>query len=171
VTLDEILAARRSHILGEWLDLIYADYSPATAKFFARERDPFANPVGDTVREAAAALYDRLCGPPTTDACPPLERLMRLRAVEAIRPSQAVSFLLALKRLVRAEVKPALPGPSLHVDLETICDRIDALTLEAVDLLATYREKLSVLQVHEARRSTQKLVERLQSERKGKEDV
>jgi hypothetical protein len=171
VTLDEILAARRPHILREWLELIYAGYAPEAAGFFRQERDPFANPVGETVREAAAALYGRLAEPTPASACPPLERLMRLRAVEAMRPSQAVAFLLALKRLVRAEVKAAQAGDCLHVDLEIVCDRIDSLTLEAVDLLATYREKLSVLQLQEARRSTQKLVERLQCGHREKEEV
>jgi hypothetical protein len=171
VTLDEILAARRPQILRKWLELIYALYPPETTSFLERERDPFVNPVGQTMREAAEVLYERLCRPPTSGACPALERLMRLRAVQGIPPSQAVSFLLALKRLVHAEVTPSLQGPSLHADLEAIHERIDTLTLEAVDLFATYREQLTVLQAHEAQRRTQKLLERLQREPEGKEET
>jgi hypothetical protein len=171
VTLDEILASHRPHILRRWLDLIYALYPPETKAFLETQDDPVANPVGQTMRDAAEALYERLCRPPTTAPCPALERLMRLRAVQGICPSQAVSFLLALKRLVRAEVTPSLLGPALHADLETIDDRIDTLTLQAVDLFTAYREHLSVLQVHEARRSTQKLLERLQREHTGEEDA
>jgi hypothetical protein len=169
VKLDEILVARRPHVLRKWLEHLYALYPPATGSFLERERDPFANPVGQTLREAAEAVYDCLCQPSRTGDCPALERLMRLRAVEGSSPSQAVGFLLALKRLVRAEVVPALQGASVHAELETIDDRIDALTLQAVDLFATYRDKLAVLQVDEARRSTQKLLERLQQERAGEE--
>jgi hypothetical protein len=165
MTLDEILATRRPQILGKWLDLIYALYPPASKEFLARERDPFANPVGDTMRAAAEALYGRLHGAPEGQPCPQLEQLMRLLAVQGICPSRAVGFLLALKRLMRAELTAHREGPALLADLEAVCDRIDHLTLEAVDLFATYREKLSVLQVHEARRSTQKLLERLQCER------
>ena len=170
MTLDEILASRRPQILRKWIELIYAFYPPETVDFLARERDPFANPVGQMMRDAAEALYDRLCRPASSGACKALERLMRFRAVQGIRPSQAVGFLLGLKRLVRAETMGPLQGPSLHTDLETIDDRIDTLTLQAIDLFTTYREQLLVLQVHETRRSTQKLLERLQRERPGKEE-
>ncbi|MBI5478891.1 MAG: RsbRD N-terminal domain-containing protein [Deltaproteobacteria bacterium] len=165
VTLDEILAARRPHILPKWLDLIYALYPPEAKDFLQRERDPFANPVGDTMRAAAEALYGRLHGRQDGQPCPQLEQLMRLLAVQGICPSRAVGFLLALKRLMRAELAAHREGPALLADLEAVCDRIDHLTLEAVDLFATYRDKLSALQAQEARRSTQKLLERLQRER------
>lgn len=165
VTLDEILAARRPHVLRKWLEHLYAAYPPESGAFLAREQDPCANPVGQTLRDAAEAVYECLCHPSRAGECPALEHLMRLRAVEGSRPSQAVAFLLALKRLVRAEAVPALRGEAAHAELESLDDRIDALTLQAVDLFATYRDKLAALQVQEARRSTQKLIERLQQER------
>jgi len=162
VTLDEILASRRPALLGQWLEVIRALYPPEAAHFLERERDPFTNPVGETIREAAEALYERLRCAPDGAPCPPLERLMRLLAVQGICPSRAVGFLFALKRLLRAELAAHLVGPALLADLEAVCDRVDHLTLEAVDLFAAYREQLSTLQVSEARRSTAKLLERLQ---------
>ncbi len=170
MTLDEILASRRPQILRRWLELMYTLCPPETRGFLANERDPFANPVGQTLREAADELYERVCHPGRPDACPALENLMRLHAVQGIAPSQAVAFLLALKRLLRAEINVALQGPTIHLDLETLDDRIDMLTLQAVDLFATYREQLAVLQVREARRGTAKLIERLQRERPTKEN-
>jgi len=97
-TLEEILAAERPHILRRWLDVVLALHAPETARFLEDERDPFANPVGEIMRQATVVLYDRLCQPTTSAACPPLEQLMRLRAVHESTPSRAVEFLLALKR-------------------------------------------------------------------------
>ena len=169
-TLEEILAAERPHILRRWLDVVLALHAPETARFLEDERDPFANPVGEIMRQATVVLYDRLCQPTTSAACPPLEQLMRLRAVHESTPSRAVEFLLALKRLLRADLCARHCGQVAHADLVALEDRIDQLTLQAVDLFVAYREQLSVLRVNEARRGTEKLLERLRREDAEPED-
>lgn len=164
MTLDEILAARRPLILRRWLDAILTLYPGETARFLKDEPDPFSNPVGQMMREAIADLYDRLqtARPPVTDACPPLERLMRLLAVQNTAASRAVGVLLALKGLVRAELTPQCDGPSLYQALVEVDERVDAITLLAFDLYVASREQLADLKVQESRRRTQKLLERLQ---------
>jgi hypothetical protein len=163
-TLEETMAAQRPRIIRQWLDVMLEAHAPETARFFEVERDPFANPVGAIVRGAAEALYDRLCQPTAAAACPALERLMRLRAVEESRPSRAVGFLRELKRLLRAELAAGRDAPAVGADRLALEDRIDALTMEAVDLFVAAREELAALRVAESRRGTEKLLERLRRE-------
>ena len=76
----------RATIIHEWLAKL-EPVNPAT--------DPFHNPVGHTVGEVLPILADVALGErPLADAAEPLDRLMRIRAVQEVRPSEAVGFLL-----------------------------------------------------------------------------
>jgi hypothetical protein len=76
----------RAAILNEWLAQL-GQLNPAS--------DPFRDPVGHTLREVLPVLAEVALGErPVKEAIAPLERLMRIRAVQDIAPSQAVGFLL-----------------------------------------------------------------------------
>ena len=57
--LNEALAAKREAVLERWFQAVLATYPADTARFLAGGADPFANPVGHTVREGLGRLYDR----------------------------------------------------------------------------------------------------------------
>jgi hypothetical protein len=88
--------------------------------------DPFRDPVGHTVREVLPILADVALGErPMKDAIEPLDRLMRIRAVQEMAPSQAVGFLMR-------------PNASL--------------ALMAFDVYLRCREELHTVQIRELRR-------------------
>jgi RsbT co-antagonist protein rsbRD N-terminal domain len=125
----------RATILAAWLERL-GPLAPAA--------DPFRDPVGYTVREALPVLLDVALGSnPVEDAVAPLERLMRIRAVQDLTPAQAVGFLFELKPLLREFGGPA----DFARD-----GRIDALALLAFDRYVRCREDAHAIQLRELRR-------------------
>jgi hypothetical protein len=163
VTLEDVLEARRPLILRRWCDAILALYPPEARRFLDEEPDRFRNPIGAILRETVEDLYDRLCRPPACASCSPLDRFMRLLAVQGIDASQAANFILALKPLVRAELLAWGQGPRLGSELSELDDRIEALVGLAIDLFVAGRQQIVELRAREVQRRTAKLLERLQA--------
>jgi hypothetical protein len=110
-----------------------------------READPFRNPVGHALREALPALLDVVLGAaPAGGAAAPLDRLIRIRAVQDFTPAQAIGFLFTLKPLLRERL-------GFDAALE---DRIDRLALEACGQYLQCREEAYAIQKNELLRRT-----------------
>ena len=127
----------RETILDAWLDKVGQPTAPS---------DPFRNPVGFAIRDALPVLLDVVLGRvPVLEVRAPLERLMKIRAVQDCTPAQAVAFLFALKRLLRDRM-------GLDAAME---DRIDRLALLAFDQYLRCREEAHVVQLRELHRRAQ----------------
>ena len=70
--MGERVRERRDAIVRRWVDGMLSVYPKDSAARFLKERDPFANPLGNTVREGAAGLFDSLTG-----AMDPVDNLLR----------------------------------------------------------------------------------------------
>ena len=138
----------RQPILDDWLARIANSYPAQTARFLLNERDPFRNPVGSTFKENLPPLIDAVFGETDTAAAgPPLESMMRMRAVQDFTPGQAVGFLFLLKKVIRERLRP-------RGDEQVILEnRIDELALAAFDLYVKCREQINEIKLNEARRS------------------
>lgn len=127
----------RQTILDAWLANVDQPSAPS---------DPFRNPVGHAIRDVLPALLDVVLGcVPVLEVRAPLERLMRIRAVQDCTPAQAVAFLFALKPLLRDRM-------GLDAAME---DRIDRLALLAFDQYLRCREEAHVVQLRELHRRAQ----------------
>ncbi len=149
--LAEVLVASRSGIVAAWLARTLATYPEHTSDFLAREKDPFRNPVGHALEQALPALFDELVGEmDPTRLMQLLDGIIRIRAVQDFSASQAVGFLLILKRTVRESLKDQ---PQLDAGILSILDsRIDDVMLRAFDLFMGHRERIYTLRLNEARR-------------------
>ena len=138
-------------ILDRWRELILSSYPADAAGFFRREKDRFANPVGEAVRRHSAVLLDGILAdtPPHDPAiAEALDGLVRIRAVQDFTPAQAVAFVFQLKQALRE----ALPeGGGAPVELEL---RVDRLALAAFDHYARCREQIYDIKVREIRNRT-----------------
>jgi hypothetical protein len=139
------VAANEGDILETWLRATAESYPAETARHLLDEPDPFRNPVGTAMRETLPVLLDAVLDRVPFDAASaPLERLVRIRAMQNFTPGQAVGFLFQLI--------PLLPE-SYRADPETE-DRIHRLTLVAFDLYVACREQANAIQLKELRRRT-----------------
>ncbi len=150
----EILRAKRGAILVEWLARTLQSYPEHTGRFLSQERDIFRNPVGSTFKAALPVLFDAILeGMDTDQITPPLESLVRIRAVQDFTPGQAVGFVLHLRAIIREALgAPDSLGYPEPAALASLDSRIDALALLAFDLFMKCRERIYEIRTNEARR-------------------
>ena len=151
--LRERLRGRENAIVERWFQdalAVYAGGAPA----FARERDPFANPVGHSLRSGTQAIFAALLEDGDgTDVRRSLDEILRIRAVQQLPAAEAVGFLFRLKELVRAELGPAAHERSVADALAALERRIDHTVLAAFELYVAYRERVCELRINEVKRS------------------
>ncbi len=155
--LQRLLAEKRELILRRWLDLVLDAYPADTRKFLRSPKNQFINPVGHTISEGVASLYNQLLGEEDPQAAAQaMDRLVRVRAVQDMRPSQALGFIPALKPILREELEELLEkDPEALRELE---DRIDRLALLAFDVYSSCKERLYRIRVEEIRTRTERLL-------------
>ncbi len=153
--LEKQLRDRKRAIIRRWFDLIMETYPEDSRRFLKKEKDLFSNPVGQTVRQELEDLFDGMISGGDQEkihGC--LENIIRIRAVQDMKPSEAVGFVLLLKRLVRQE------GGGASESLAEFDDRIDQLALTAFDIYSKCRHKIYQLRVNEVQNQVGRLLKR-----------
>ncbi len=139
----------KSRIVEEWLQRTIRTYPQST--FASKDRDPFRNPVRNTLSEGLTTLFDQLVAPTDPAAvAEALDRIIRLRAVQNFSAGEAVAFIFLLKGVLRDEFAGEC---SLTVEeLAALEDRIDELVLLAFDIFMKCREQIYRIRAKEAMR-------------------
>ncbi len=147
------LVGKKPAIIQEWLVRTLQTYPQHTTRFLLQEKDPFRNPVGNTLKEAFPALFDQLIGgTDATTITPLLDRIVRIRAVQDFTASQAVAFLFLLKKVVREALDGELQRCPDGDSLAAVEGRIDEMALLAFDLFMKCRERMYEIKANEAKR-------------------
>jgi hypothetical protein len=149
--LDEALAASRQAVLDRWFKAVLATYPEDTARFLTGVGDPFANPVGHTLREGLGRIFDGLAAEAAdAELAPAIDGIVRIRAVQEFAPSAAVGFVYALRGILREE----LAGTGLDDVARAALDAgVDRLALVAFDVYMRCREKIFEIRVREIKES------------------
>jgi hypothetical protein len=161
MNLENLLEEKRSKIIKKWRDAVIETYPDETRRFIKKEKDQFSNPVGLVLKEEIEILYDELTGAGDRNrisSC--LDNIIRVRAVQDFKPSQAIAFVLQLKRLIREEVKEQAKENGHSSQLEALEDRIDDTALQAFDIYSQCRKKIYEIRVNEVRNQVGRLLER-----------
>lgn len=168
--LKEYLSKKRDGIVSEWFECIVTGYAPETAKFLRQQRNPFANPVGAQLRDELGPLYDGLLeGTDPEELTPSLDRIIRVRAIQDLKPSEALGFLFELKRIIRNRV--TADHLDVGPELAAFDTRIDRLVLTAIDVFAACREQVFEIRVKQIRELSLDRMERLNEWRSNKHEV
>ena len=159
MTLRELLAKKKNSILDRCLNLLLDTYPHDSVTLLKNQRDPFANPVGSTFRRELEAVLDGLAASVDPESLTPsLDAIVRIRAVQDFRPSEALTFMAHLKKAVREQLQEEQMGGQALDDLAELESRIDELTLAAFDLYVACSEKIAEIRVGEARAERDRLV-------------
>jgi hypothetical protein len=135
-TIAEIVAER-------WIERTLASYPAEVHSLLSGEQDPFRNPAGHAIKESLTTLARELLGEMNEKAiATALDALVRLRAVQDFRPSEALRFIFDLRDVV-AEVAGSLP--------QVLERRIDELALIAFDQYMACRDQIAGLREKELR--------------------
>ncbi len=102
MTFEFMLTERKSELSEKWADLILQTYPKETQKVWGQQKDRFQNPVGASIIEATRDLIDLVLDWQDADKiAAALDTLIRIRSVQDFSPSQAISFVFLLKKLLR----------------------------------------------------------------------
>jgi hypothetical protein len=161
-TLGVLLRDRQGMIAQRWLEVGLTTYPSDSASAFKRQKDPFANPVGHSLRLGTkgivAALLD---GGEHEKIQQHLNEIIKIRAVQQITPSEAIRFVFALKQAVREELGPTASDPQILPELEAFDREIDRVALAAFDSYVECRERVSELRIGEIKRQVSWVMDRV----------
>ena len=162
MTLGELLLEKRDGIIQSWINCALAAYPADASVIFARETDPFANPIGHGLRVGARGVIEALMsGSAAEQAQQHLYEIVKVRAVQQMPASQAVGFVFQLKDAVRSAIGEAATSPELASELRELDGRIDQLALATFDAYTRCREQVSELRINEVKRSVSWVVDRM----------
>lgn len=154
MSLKDFLKEKESAIVKNWLESTLASYPQDTAVFLRQKKDRFANPVGHALREGTSAIFKNLLeGFKPDDIGPHLRNIIKIKAIQDFSPSQALSFVLVLKKSIRTELGNKAYRPELNTELVSLDDDIDQIALLAFDIYMQCREQFYELRVNEMKRS------------------
>ncbi len=161
MSLNDLLARRKTRIIKDWFALAVETYPPDTASFLKRQKDPFANPVGRTVSLGLEALFNELLKEMDYEIITSfLDPIIRIRAIQNFSPAQAVSFIFLLKKAIRENIKKEALKEQLFNELLLFESKIDQLVMIAFNLYMECKEKIYDLKANEMRNSTYKAFKR-----------
>ncbi len=154
------LAGKKSAIVKKWFDSVIDAYPLDTAHFLKSQKDPFANPVGQTTQQGLAGVLDLIFSDiDRQQAASLLDPMIRIRAIQDFTAARAVQFVFDLKDILRDMLGSGENLQALQT-MQTIHRRVDILGLVAFDVYMQCREKLYDLQANEMRARTFRAFER-----------
>ncbi|MFH1810462.1 MAG: RsbRD N-terminal domain-containing protein [Pseudomonadota bacterium] len=157
----KLIGQERERIAELWLDRLLQSFGGDAQGFFRRERNTFANPVGNTFARELRALVDALAdNKPWTDLTHSLDEILRIRAVQDTSPAQAVGFVFVLKDVLREVLQVELVQPELQQELRDLDAQVDRMALLVFDLYSRHRDKVAQLRIDDVKRRVSNLIKR-----------
>jgi hypothetical protein len=161
MSLEKLLEDKKAAILERWFHLILETYPADTRQFLKKNKHRFSNPVAHEISRGIEGVFDQLLrGGSSEDVSPFLDKVIRIRAVQDFRPSQALGFVFELKTLVREELAGITNHSLISEELSKFERKVDQLGLLSLDLYMKCREKLYELRVSEVKNRVGRLIER-----------
>ncbi|MEN2986349.1 MAG: RsbRD N-terminal domain-containing protein [Thermodesulfovibrionaceae bacterium] len=147
----DLLSKKRDSIIDKCFDLTISTY-PEQSRIFLRERKrQFTNPVGYTLYHGIERIIDKIIAQESLENfIPPLEEIIRVRAVQDFIPSEAVGFIFLIKEAIYSLIYKE----AKYNELMDLLSRIDSLALLAFDIFMKYREKIYDMKARELRDRT-----------------
>ncbi len=152
-TFEDLLEQRKDTIVERWVDAVLSAYPSESAVLYQAQKDPFANPLGHSVREGTRGIFQTILdGMDMEDLRTHLDKIVRIRAVQQFTPSEALSFVFSLRSIVRTVIPEAEVDAGLREGLAELDAKIDEVALAAFELYAARREEVSQLRISEVKR-------------------
>ena len=168
----DLLSKRKSAIRKKWFDYVINDYPADSSDFLRKQKDRFLNPVGQTLLENINGLFDEIVLDPASETLYPyLHDIIRIKAVQNFSPSQAVSFVFLLKRVVREELESDIEKNKLAEELRSFETQLDKLALLAFDIYMKCRETIYDIRVREIKTLTFRLLKKADLVREVEEQI
>ena len=148
-SLNQLMQTKHGELLEKWFEQAIAAYPVEAHKYFVKVDKDFTNPVGSNIYHSMDHLLGELHGDREADRLyGHLEMILKIRAVQDLKPSKALAFLPSFKNLVeqtfRSEIKS---GQVTQAELEDLFSDVDTLMLIAFDLYSESKEMIYNLRI------------------------
>ena len=159
--IETLLENKKDRLLKKWFEACIKSYHEDTAKFYLRNKDAFANPVGSNIFKGMKAILDQLLSGMNPEIVKSgLDPIIRMRAVQDFSPSEALSFIFSLKVIIRKMMAKELQEDEFARALLAFESKIDTLSLMSFDIYNACREKIYDLKANEVRNRTYRAFKR-----------
>ena len=147
--LNQLMQEKHDEILKQWFEQAIAAYPAESHKYFVKVKNEFTNPVGSNIYRSLGHLLEELSGQRDADKLyQHLEMILKIRAVQDMKPSKALAFLPSLKSLLQTILADEIrAGKVTKAELEDLFTDLDTLMLIAFDLYSESKELLYNLRI------------------------
>ena len=167
----DLLDARMDTIVERWVDAVLSAYPPDSAALFRVQQDPFANPLGHSVRKGTHGVLGAMLNHMNREELRShLDEIIRIRAVQQLTPAEALTFVFSLRSIVRDVVPEAESEPRYRGDLAEMDRKIDEVALIAFEIYAARREEVSELRIKEVKRQVSWVMGKMNRQDEGPEE-
>ena len=162
MSIGDLLREKTDTIVDRWGEVVLSAYPSDAAVLFQQQQDPFANPIGKSVRDGTRGLFQAILnGMDPEDLRSHLDEIIRVRAVQEISPADALSFVFALRSIIRKVIPELETDPRLLREVAELDEKIDRVALAAFDVYTEAREEVSQLRIKEVKRQVSWVFEKM----------
>lgn len=137
--IKDLLSKKRKAIVNKSFELTIATYPEESQSFLKDSSRQFTNPIGYNLYQSIEQIVEKIINnEPIESFLPPLEEIIKIRAVQDFTPSQAVGFIFLIKKAFQDELEKEIEP----IQILDFLSRIDSLSLIAFDIFMKYREKI-----------------------------
>ena len=147
--LNQFMQKTDEELQMQWFEQAIAAYPAEAHKYFVKVKNEFTNPVGSNIYRSLGHLLEELSGERDADQLyQHLEMILKIRAVQDLKPSKALAFLPSLKNLIQTVFQDEIKsGEISQKELADLFTDIDTLMLIAFDLYSESKEMLYNLRI------------------------
>ena len=157
---EKILTEKKQNLVKKWFSVVIDTYPKDSVHFFKDNSDPFANPVGNTIKRSLDLLFDEVIKktldfPAASEAMDPI---IRIRAVQEFKPSKALSFILSIKQIIEKELSSTRKEKGVDAYMSIIESNVNELMLMAFDIYMGCKQKIYSLRINESKQRVRQLL-------------
>jgi AAA+ ATPase superfamily predicted ATPase len=153
LSLQKQLQEKKLSILVKWQIFMLSSQENRQLLNAKKNQGRFANPAAYVSEKNTGKILDWLIeADDKENLFPPLAEICRLRAVQDMKPSQALCFIPALKQIIREELGDEINRSQNAEELWRLDKRIDELSLLAFDNYCECRDRINEAKVREIKR-------------------
>jgi len=146
---QKFLKENRDTILKMWVDQTINTYKPEMVRFLKKEKDQFSNPVRNTIITSLEKIIDSMLNGIGVEEYHGLEDIIKLRAVQEFSPSEALSFLFSLKKIIRDGILNSEQNSQIISEAFIMDEKFDTLYALAFDIYNDCRIKIQEIKISE----------------------
>ena len=157
--IKDFLQQNKEALLQEWFDLTVKTYEPEMARFLKAEKDQFSNPVRNTIITSFENIFDTILSENGYVDKIGLEEIIKVRAVQDFSPSDALSFLFDLKKIIRSKLANSESHTNSVIELQKLDEQFDSLLKQAFDIYNECRAKIQEIKISEIKSRSERAFE------------